>query len=110
MQYVNTLKPKYSSVDLTEVELPEMDYSTTNIQYDEAREDENNNLLLDVSDFYIYIFSNYIYVSVLIGMYRTSACSYIISIRRIACSQKHVYISNPIPMNRKDSFSRRVTG
>lgn len=47
LQYVNTLQPKYSSIDLTEVELPETDTSSmTNI--DMERENENANMLLDV--------------------------------------------------------------
>lgn len=52
-QYVNTLQPKYSSVDLTEVELPEMDTNNANSNMD--REDENTNMLLDVCIiFYIF--------------------------------------------------------
>lgn len=46
-QYVNTLQPKYSSVDLTEVELPEMD-TNNNANNNMDREDENINMLLDV--------------------------------------------------------------
>lgn len=53
LQYVNTLKPKYSSVDLTEVELPEMENNVNNAHSDVDREDENTNMLLDVC---IYLF------------------------------------------------------
>lgn len=48
-QYVNTLQPKYNSVDLTEVELPEMDSNNNgNNNNNNERGDENNNMLLDV--------------------------------------------------------------
>lgn len=47
MQYINTLRPHYSSTDLTEVELPESDVNglTNN---DMERENDNSNMLLDV--------------------------------------------------------------
>lgn len=48
MQYVNTLKPKYSSVDLTEVELPEMENNVNNAHNNEEREEENTSMLNDV--------------------------------------------------------------
>lgn len=41
-QYIATLKPKYNSIDLIEVELPEID-SVNEKQY------ENTNMLMDVS-------------------------------------------------------------
>lgn len=41
-QYSTTLKPKYNSIDLTEVELPEVDPSSN------EKLDENTNMLLDV--------------------------------------------------------------
>lgn len=47
-QYVNTLRPKYSSIDLTEVELPESDIGN-HVNGHIEREDENVNMLLDVS-------------------------------------------------------------
>lgn len=47
LEYVNTLKPKYSSIDLTEVELPETDVNN-NPHGDIERENENINMLLDV--------------------------------------------------------------
>lgn len=42
-QYSLRLKPKYSSVDITEVELPEIETSS------DSEQDMNTNLLLDVS-------------------------------------------------------------
>lgn len=42
-QYSLRLKPRYSSVDVTEVELPEIETSS------ESEQDINTNLLLDVS-------------------------------------------------------------
>ena len=50
MQYVNTLQPKYSSIDVTEVELPETDTNTMagNDMLERERIDENTNMLLDV--------------------------------------------------------------
>lgn len=48
MQYVNTLEPKYSSIDLTEVELPETD-NIHNANNEMERDDENTNTLHDVS-------------------------------------------------------------
>lgn len=47
LQYVNTLQPKYSSIDLTEVELPETEANSMT-HNDMERENENNNMLLDV--------------------------------------------------------------
>lgn len=48
MQYVNNLEPKYSAIDLTEVELPETDNNhNANSEYE--RDDENTNTLHDVS-------------------------------------------------------------
>lgn len=47
LQYVNKLQPKYSSVDLTEVELPETETGNSgngNLE----RGDENAHMLLDV--------------------------------------------------------------
>lgn len=51
LQYVNTLQPKYSTIDLTEVELPEMDTNHNGNDDDVEREDENSNMLLDVRIF-----------------------------------------------------------
>lgn len=51
MQYVNTLQPKYSSIDVTEVELPETD-SNSMTNSDMERENENTNMLLDVRILY----------------------------------------------------------
>lgn len=50
LQYVNTLQPKYSSIDVTEVELPETDANTiaNNDMLERERVDENTNMLLDV--------------------------------------------------------------
>lgn len=50
---MDTLKPKYNSIDLTEVELPEKE-NTINKN---SKEDENANFLLDVSknDINLYI-------------------------------------------------------
>lgn len=48
MQYVNNLEPKYSAIDLTEVELPETD-SNHNANNEFERDDENTNTLHDVS-------------------------------------------------------------
>lgn len=48
MQYVNKLQPKYSSVDLTEVELPETE-GTGSLHGVMDKEDENVNMLVDVS-------------------------------------------------------------
>lgn len=45
--YVNTLKPTYNSVDLTEVELPDVE-STLN-HNGHAKEDEDTNMLMIVS-------------------------------------------------------------
>lgn len=42
-QYSSTLKPKYNTVDLTEVELPEVDINNNN-----EKQEENTNYLLDV--------------------------------------------------------------
>lgn len=53
MQYVNTLQPKYSSIDLTEVELPETEMSSL-AHSDIERENENANMLLDVCILFIY--------------------------------------------------------
>lgn len=47
MQYVNTLQPKYSSIDLTEVELPETEANSL-AHNDMERENDNSNMLLDV--------------------------------------------------------------
>lgn len=47
MQYVNALQPKYSAVDVTEVELPETDANSV-ANSDMERENENANMLLDV--------------------------------------------------------------
>lgn len=52
-QYITLLKPKYNSIDLTEVELPEIDTSSTansngNVN-NHDRMDENSNMLQDVS-------------------------------------------------------------
>ncbi|XP_031622990.1 voltage-dependent calcium channel subunit alpha-2/delta-4 [Contarinia nasturtii] len=46
-QYVNTLQPKYSVTDLTEVELPESDANGM-ANGDTERENENSNMLLDM--------------------------------------------------------------
>lgn len=48
MHYVNTMDPKYSSIDLTEVELPETD-NDHNANSEIERDDENTNTLHDVS-------------------------------------------------------------
>lgn len=48
MQYVNKLQPKYSSIDLTEVELPETE-SANILNGVTEREEENVNMLLEVS-------------------------------------------------------------
>lgn len=48
MHYVNTMEPKYSSIDLTEVELPETD-NDHNANSEIERDDENTNTLHDVS-------------------------------------------------------------
>lgn len=49
LQYVNTLQPKYSSIDVSEVELPESDANTmANSDMERERMDENTNMLLDV--------------------------------------------------------------
>lgn len=45
-QYSLRLKPKYSSVDITEVELPEIEVTAS-----ETEQDINTNLLLDVRGF-----------------------------------------------------------
>lgn len=53
MQYVNTLQPKYSSIDVTEVELPETDANImANSDMERERMDENTNMLLDVRTTY----------------------------------------------------------
>lgn len=44
---MDTLKPKYNSIDLTEVELPEMD-AGMNSQAHHPKEEEDTNMLLDV--------------------------------------------------------------
>lgn len=46
-QYLDTLNPKYNSIDLTEVELPEVDSNPNNNAPN--KEDEDTNMLLDVS-------------------------------------------------------------
>lgn len=46
--YLESLKPKYKSTDLTEVELPETEPKKNNNNISD-KEDENTNFLLDVS-------------------------------------------------------------
>lgn len=50
-QYTDTLKPKYNSIDLTEVELPESEsaHSSSN-SHSKNGDGEDANMLLDVSD------------------------------------------------------------
>lgn len=47
--YLESLKPKYKSTDLTEVELPETEPKKNNNNNVSDKEDENTNFLLDVS-------------------------------------------------------------
>ena len=48
-QYLDTLKPKYNSIDLTEVELPEVENN-----YNKSPKDEDDtNMLLDVSNLFL---------------------------------------------------------